>query len=89
MVAYPICVPPKHYRGTKEALRRKSAIYNELARTLEKHINDSVAECDDEIQVFHYGSIAAELGLHVDDVRDVLYGVDAGHNGITVVKRAQ
>ena len=87
MVAYPIRVPRKQYLGAKPSLRRKTAEHNELAKILEKHINDCVAERDDEIQVYIYGFIAADLGLRVDDVRAVLYGVDAGHNGLTIVKR--
>lgn len=86
MKTYPIRVPRKHYRGSKPAQTKKVNQHNHLAKQLEDYINADIAECDDELQQFMYPILAADLGLNTKDVRNVLFAVDAGHNGITVIK---
>ena len=87
MASYPVSVPRKHYRGSKVSLRRKAAEYNSVAQRLEEYVNRKVEEdSDSDCSRFMYGYIAADTGLSEETVRTVLFGVDCGHNGLTVWK---
>jgi len=86
MVTYPIHVPRKRYRGTNERLTEKTISYNELASLLEAHINKKIKDGEGEVHQFLYWSLASELNLDEKEVRDILFGVDCGHNGLTVSK---
>ena len=88
MPTYPIRVPRDMYRGSDARKTRKRQEFNALAERLERHVNDEFVRLGEPTQVFIYAAIASELGLDVERVRDVLSGVDAGYNGITVNKRA-
>jgi hypothetical protein len=79
---------PKNYSANKK-YREKIRRFNELAELLEKHLNIKIEQNPDNIQQYVYGAIAAELGLARREVEDVLYGVDGGGNGLTVVKDPQ
>lgn len=88
MVQYPITVPRKIYRGSKPNLQMKAQERSRVAQQLEDYINRKVRESDREILQLFYGSIAHDLSLSVDLVRDILFGVDCGHNGMTIFKAA-
>jgi len=86
MVSYPINVPRKHYGGAKPRLRQKASDYNRLARELEDYLNQRIAASDAETQTYLYPSIGRDTGIPLEIVRQILFGVDCGHNGLTVYK---
>jgi hypothetical protein len=87
MVTYPVHVQKKTYRGKKDKLKQEASEYNRLAGELESYINKKVAESDEYELIIIYDSIAASLHLPLDLVREILYSVDGGDNGITVRKQ--
>ncbi len=86
MVEYPIKVPRDGYRGSQPRRKAKQCETNQIAEWLEKYLNDKIAADPTERQVYIYGFIASDLGLRTEVVRDILFGVDGGHNGLTVVR---
>lgn len=89
MKIYPISVPRKHYRGSKDSMRRKVAEYNQDAARLEKYLNEQIEADPSPIQQYIYGLIALDLGMSVERVTEILFGVDCGHTGLTVAKSAE
>jgi hypothetical protein len=86
MKVYPIHVPRKQYRGSKQSTRQRAAEYNRDAMRLENYLNDHIRANPAAVQQYLYGFIASDLGLASDRVREILFGVDCGHNGLTVAK---
>jgi hypothetical protein len=86
MKVFPIHVPRSPYRGSKQSLRQKAADYNRDAARLEKYLNDKIQADPSPIQQYIYGFIAPDVGLTLERVREILFGVDCGHNGLTVAK---
>jgi hypothetical protein len=86
MVSFPISVPRDGYRGNDRRRRQKQQQYNEVAKECEEYLNRTIAANPAETQVYYYAYIAGDLNLSVEDVRDVLFAVDCGHNGLTVSK---
>ena len=86
MKIYPIRVPRDRYTGRQEARRRKAAEFNRDAVTLERYLNERIEADPDPIQRFIYGFIAPDVGMTTDRVRDILFAVDCGHNGLIVAK---
>ncbi|MEQ9642034.1 MAG: hypothetical protein RIM84_18570 [Alphaproteobacteria bacterium] len=87
MIAYPVRVPRKAYRGSKPQIRRKVAERNAVAARLEQHINADFSASGASMREYLYELIALELYLPVDIVRDILCRLKAGHNGVTVFRR--
>lgn len=88
MVNYPVHVPRKSYRGSKPAIRQKTSERNRIAAELESYINERIREQEEETKVYLYYRIASETGYPLEIVREILFGVDGGHNGFTVRKSA-
>lgn len=88
MIAYPIHVPRKGYRGAKPKIRRKVAERNRLAQELEDYLNSQIAVSDESIQQYLYYEIARETRIPIEKVRDILFGVDGGYNGLTVTRHS-
>jgi hypothetical protein len=86
MAVYPLEIPRDLYRGHDPARLRKAARFNALAERLEQHLNSLVEKSNDRSQVFNYGGIAIDLRIDRKEVENVLFGVEAGGNGITIVK---
>ena len=87
MKQYPIHVERKLYRGSKPNQRLKTQEYNAIAVQLEKIVNEIIEQSEDnEVQV-SYHAVSMLSGYPVDTVRDVLFSVDGGHNGLTAFKR--
>ena len=86
MIVHPLVVPRSPYRGRDPARLRKAERFNALAERLEQHINSQVEKSNDRVQIFYYGGIARDLRLDEKEVENVLFGVKAGGNGITIVK---
>ncbi len=87
MVIYPISVPLNPYRGNDELKKRKTHRHNQIARMCEEYLNSKIQQDNSEIQQYLYYSIASDLQLTVDEVRDVLFKVDCGYNGLTVKRQ--
>ena len=85
MASFPISVPRDGYRGSDPS-RRKQQRHNEVAKECEEYLNRKIAENSSETQVYHHVSIAHDLNLFLEDVHNVLFAVDSGHNGLTVHK---
>ena len=81
-VMFPIRPRLKHYRGTKENLRRKAAEENKIAEKIAKHLNTLIANNDEEMQQYIYGYIAIDLRVTAEQVRRALPG--GGSYGITL-----
>jgi hypothetical protein len=86
MAVYPLEIPRCPYQGRDPARLRKAERFNALAERLEQHINSQVEKSNDQIQIFYYGGIARDLRIDEKEVENVLFGVEAGGNGITIVK---
>ena len=89
MKIYPIRVPRHPYGGNDPAKRRKKDEYNRDAAKLEAYLNEQISSDPQPIQQYDYGSIASEVDMPMERVADILFGVDAGHNGLTVAKSAE
>jgi hypothetical protein len=72
----------KHYSGSQENPRRKTAEYNEMATRVVEHVNALIANNPDESQQYMFAEIAIDLGLTADQVRSAFSYV--GRNGITI-----
>lgn len=88
MVTYPVRVPRKNYRGSKLLIQLKTNERNRIAAELERYINQRIEEQEEGRKVYLYHEIAAATGYPLEIVRDILFGVDSGHHGFTVTKRA-
>jgi hypothetical protein len=86
MVRYPIRVPRESYRGSKQNLQRKNYERNMLIKSIENHINKKLSEMQDGIHVMLSYDVAFDMGLDPETVTEILYGVDCGSNGFTVIK---
>ncbi|HEX2207000.1 MAG TPA: hypothetical protein VHG93_04910 [Longimicrobium sp.] len=89
MKIYPISVPRKPYRGRNDSMRRKVAQYNDDAAVLEEYLNERIEADPAPVQEYLYGFIARDVGMSVARVTEILFGVDCGHNGLTVAKSAE
>jgi hypothetical protein len=87
MKQYPIHVPRKQYRGSKTNLRIKNQEYNRIASELENVVNRIIEESDENLVHIGYHEVAHKTGYSVDVVREILFGVDCGHNRLTAFKR--
>ncbi len=78
MAGYPIRV-----RTTSKMVKNFSApIALEFSRRIEDYVNDRAKE--KSATVINYFEISSALGISKAIVRDLLFPVDGGHNGITV-----
>ena len=86
MVRYPISVRRSSYRGHTRNGLQKAAEYNRDAAMLETHINDQIR--NGQTGIFSYSTSAREVGLSVERVTEILFTVDCGHTGFTVVSNS-
>lgn len=86
MVTYPISVPHKQYQGSNQRRRDEVRRHNELAELLQQNINEKMRRGSEQMYEFTYREIALELQLTEEEVFDLLFAVDCGHNAITVIK---
>jgi hypothetical protein len=61
---------------------------NQLAQRIEEYLNSKVSEDEAETQTYFYSEIADDLGADENEVRDILYAVDHGSNGITIYRHS-
>jgi hypothetical protein len=85
MPPYPVSILVKPYRGSNQ---RKREIFTEevqIAKRLEKYLNDKMdGSAEDRITLI-YGYIAVDLGIPPETIVELLAGV-GGNNGIQVWK---
>lgn len=87
MAIYPIQVPVKPYRGAEPKRRRKQSNLHRMASELSEFVNATVRASDDDCVEVLYFDIARATGYTEDQVRDLMYAIEAGSNAITVHKR--
>ena len=87
MAKYPKRIPVEPYRGSNPRLKQKWMQSIETARQIEDYINKEMENSEEDVRILNYGSIAVGLGIGEETVRDLLYPIDCGYNGITVHKK--
>jgi hypothetical protein len=85
---HPITSQRQIYRGTNRSKRNKAANYNRVAATVEQHLRDEMERLEeaDRVQVFISHTVAYAVGEDPELVRDIIYSLDAGANGVTLWK---
>jgi hypothetical protein len=86
VTGFPVHVKRDHYTGANQRRREKQRRYNKVASICERYLNDRIAADPANCQTYLYPYIADDLGLDVEEVSRVLFSVDCGHNGLTVLK---
>ena len=87
MKSYPIDIGFHPYGGRDPPKVAKQQEYNRLARRIETWLNDQLAVRPDGVYGFLNHEIARALGEDRDAVADVVFSIDCGHNGVTLIKR--
>jgi hypothetical protein len=89
LAIYPIQVPVKPYRGADPKRRRKQSDLHRMANELTEFVNATVRASErDRVEVLYFDiARAAGYGYTEDQVRDLMYAIEAGSNAITVYKR--
>lgn len=87
MSILPLTPHLKRYRGAKAALQRKNYEYNMMAHRVAEHLNMLIANNADDGQMYVFDTIAYDLGLTTDQVREAIS--DGGYHGITVGVRKE
>ena len=87
MKKYPISTMLHSYRGKDPRKQAKTRNYNRIAARVEKYINDDMARqpADCLVQYLSY-FVARDLGEDPAIVKSIVSGIDAGSNGVTIVK---
>jgi hypothetical protein len=84
---YPIRARLSGYHGSDPRKRRKADEHNRVARRVEDYINKRIeSEPEDTIHQFMSQNIAYDLGEDVKLVGEIVFAIDCGHNGVTIVK---
>jgi hypothetical protein len=87
MKIYPVRVPRDPYSGRNDARRRKQASFNDAAQAIERYLNQAMeAEPAGSAREFLTVDIARALHLDDDLADRVVFGIDCGHNGVTIRK---
>ncbi|MDZ4817600.1 MAG: hypothetical protein SGJ20_01360 [Planctomycetota bacterium] len=86
MVTYPIHVSRDSYRGSNPKKRAKAQATNQLASSLEAHINKKLQNQSEPIRVYMYQELALETGIAYDAVRKLGFSIDGGSGGFTAYK---
>ena len=86
MTGFPVHVNRDHYTGTNSGRREKQRRYTEVAAICERYLNHRIVADPANRQTYLYPYIADDLDLDVEEARRVLFSVDCGHNGLTVLK---
>ena len=86
MVRYPVTAPMKIYQGANEKRLRQAREHNEIADDLVRYVNATFEADGADQQEFLYSDIARKTGYTLETVRDILFAVDCGHNGLSVFR---
>lgn len=79
MARYPVTVPI----SPKLVKKLSQPIAHEIARKIGRYMNEQVKDAPGISLT--YGEISAELGISKEIVREFLFPVDGGSNGITIL----
>jgi tetrahydromethanopterin S-methyltransferase subunit G len=86
MKTYPISVSWDTYGGRDERKLRNRAEYNRVAKRVETYLNAKLAAEPEGIHQYLSHSIARDLGEDYNLVQRIVFSIDCGHNGVTIVK---
>lgn len=87
MRGYPVHVPIDPYRGRDPRRMRKRDEYNRVAKRIEDYLNADLAKLPDHtIKVYLSYWIALDIREDPKLVKDIVFGIDAGSNGVTICK---
>jgi len=86
MKTYPVWVPRDSYRGHNPLRLVKKDRWDRLAARIQMHINSDLAGREDGLHTYYSDFIALELGEDPELVREIVFGIDCGHNGVTILK---
>ena len=87
MKTYPVRVPRDPYRGMNDARRRKQMVFNDAAQAIERYLNREMeAEPAGDAREFLTADIARALHLDGELTDRIVFGIDCGHNGVTIRK---
>lgn len=86
LITYPISVKRSNYRGSDRRKCEKALETNRVAALLEKYINEKLKKQKAPIQWYLYYEIAEETGIPIEEVSDLCFSIDCGHNGFTAIK---
>lgn len=85
MKTYPVRVPRDLYSGRNDARRRKQATFNDAAGAIERYLNREMqAEPAGTAREFLTADLARKLHLDPELTDSVVFGIDCGHNGVTI-----
>lgn len=87
MLSYPVNAPIDGYRGQNSRRLAKAARYNRVAVLIADAINaDLATQPENACRQYYSASLAHELREDSDLVHEIIFEMDCGHNGVTVVK---
>jgi hypothetical protein len=87
MLAYPVRVQRRSYRGSDDPIKQAQiAELNRVAGILEDYLNKQIEERKEEHQKYVYSKIAADLGFEVELVRSILFSLAHGDKYFIVHK---
>lgn len=86
-MGFPVRVPRDRYRGSEPRRSRKRDEYNRVAQRVEDYLNADLAkEPEHTVKSYVSYAIAFDLKENQEFVREVVSGIDAGSNGVTICK---
>ena len=85
MPPYPVSIPVKGYRGSNQRKREALIERFQIARRLEKYLNDQMEASSEGRLSLMYGIIAVDLEIPSETIAELLAGI-GGHNGISIWK---
>lgn len=87
MKTAPIYVPREHYRGGDLRKKVKRDNFNRVASKVEAYLNDEIVKMPiDSVRVFPSYAVASAIREDAELVRQIVFRVDGGSNGITCWK---
>lgn len=90
MKTYPVRVPRDLYSGRKDARRRKQTSFNDAAQAIEHYLNRAMeVEAPGDAREFLTADIARALHLDGELTNRIVFGIDCGHNGVTIRRLAR
>jgi len=85
MPPYPVSVTFKRYRGSNQRKREAFIEEIQIAKRVEKYLNDQIEASPEDRITLMYGNIAVDLGIPPETITELLAGI-GGHNGIQIWK---
>jgi molybdopterin biosynthesis enzyme MoaB len=76
MVQYPIYVPRKSYKGSKQNLQMKNIQNNLIAAELEKVVNEIIKDSNENIVSVLYCEISSKTGYSIEEIRELLQWIN-------------